>query len=171
MSASNPWIEFLKEQRGSGLSVSDLRDLYLSKSADDVPIYIYDNNADIKRNSLLESLKQDPRVFPDGIGAINKKLELKQLDTITAKEAEAWRLAFEMALTNDYTLTKQQLLGSYDWWINRLIQEGDIDSEDVDEIIERLSKTQHRDIYEFLDDVLASFTLEQLYSIGQPELE
>jgi len=172
MPTSNPWIEFLKEQRGSGLSVTDLRDLYLSRSADADPIYIYDNNADVKHNSLLESLKQDPRVFPDGIAAINKKLELKQLDSITPKEAEAWRLVFEMALTNDYTLTKQQLLGSsYDWWINRLIQEGDIDSEDVDEIIERLSMTQHRDIYEFLDDVLASFTLEQLYSIGQPELE
>jgi len=167
--STNPWIEFLKEQRGSGLSVSDLRDLYLAQGTDAEPIYVYDDNADIKHNSLLESLKQDPRVFPDGIAVINKKLQLKQLDAITAKEAEAWRLAFEMALTNDYTLTKEQLLGSYDWWINRLMQESDAD--DVDEIIERFGKTQHKNIYEFLDDVLSSFSLEQLYDIGQPELQ
>jgi hypothetical protein len=136
--------------------------------ATDAPlVYLYDDNADIKRGSLLESLKTDMRVFPDGIGAINKKLELKQLDDISPKEGEAWLLAFEMSLTDDYSLTKEQLLTSHDWWINRLIQESDADEDIIAEIID----TEHKDIYHFLDHVLSRFTLEQLYSIGHPDMQ
>lgn len=168
--ASNPWVEFLKQHKGGGKSVGELRDLYLSMSDGAEIVYVYDDDADIKYGSLLESLKADPRVFPDGIDVINNKLELKQLDSVTAKEEEAWRLAFEMALTDDYTLTKKQLLSSHDWWINRLIQESDLDAEDLDEIILELKKTKHADIYQFLDHVLQSFTLEQLYSIKNPDM-
>lgn len=170
-SSGNPWVEFLKQHRGAGKSVSELRDMYLVTTTNAPPVYLYDDSADIKTSSLLESLKADTHVFPDGIDVINQKLELKQLDDISPKEEEAWRLAFEMSLTDEYTLTKEQLLTSHDWWINRLIQESDLDAEDLDGIIAEIRGTNHGDIYQFLDHVLSSFTIEQLYSIGHPDMQ
>lgn len=169
--SNNPWVEFLKQHRGAGKSVSELRDMYVAMTTDAPPVYLYDDNADIKSDSLLESLKTDTRVFPDGINSINQKLELKQLDDISPKEEEAWRLAFEMSLTDDYTLTKEQLLTSHDWWIHRLIQESGLDAEDLDDIIIEIQNTPHKDIYQFLDHVLSSFTIEQLHSIGYPDMQ
>jgi hypothetical protein len=169
--SSNQWVEFLKQNRGAGKTVSELRDMYLEKTTDAPPVYLYNDKADVKVDSLLESLKQDTHVFPQGINHINDKLELKQLDDITAKEEEAWRLAFEMALTDDYTLNKQQLLNSHDWWIQRLVTESDLDSDDVGLITDAIQRTSHKDIYQLLDHILSSFTLEQLYSIGHPDMK
>ena len=168
---TNPWITFLKDQRGGGKSITELRDMYVEKTTNAPPVYQYDNNADIKKDSMIESLKEDERVFPQGIGYINNKIEMKHLDDISEEEEESWRLAFEMALTDDYILTKKDLLTSHDWWINRLIQESDLDGDDVNDIINDVQKNKHDDIYQFLDHLLPMFTLEQLYSIGYPDMK
>lgn len=168
--SQNPWIQFLKEHSGEGKKVTELRDMYLAANTDAPPVYLYDDTADIKQNSMLEQLKADRDVFPDGIQTINKKLERHYLDDITPKEQMAWRLAFEMALSDDYTLSKEQLLGSHDWWTCRMLAEADIDAADLDEIIIDLQNTPHTNIYDFLDDVQSKFNIEQLYAIGMPDL-
>lgn len=169
MSKKENWQQFVKRHHGSGKSISELRDLYMA--ADAPPAYVYDDNADVKHDSTLEDLKADTSVFPNGISDINQKLELKQIDDISAEEEHAWRLAFELALSDEYTLTKEQLLTSHDWWINRLIQESDLDAEDLDGIIVELQNTDHEDIHQFLDHVLSKFNIEQLYAIGHPDME
>lgn len=159
----NPWVNFLKQHRGGGYSISELRDLYMSSRDDAEQVYLYDDNADIKTNSMLEDLKADRNIFPDGIGAINRKLRLGQLDEISPREEEAWRLAFEMAITDEYTLTPQQLLNSHDWWLNRLLSKG------CDEdIIERLETSNEHNLYKFLDLMHSLITIDQLYAIKHP---
>lgn len=169
--SQNPWIQFLKENRGTGKSVAELRDMYLADTTDAPPVYLYDDTADIKHDSMLEQLKADRDVFPNGIQSINHKLETQSVDDISPKEEMAWRLAFEMALSDEYTLSKEQLLGSHDWWLRRMLAEADIDAADLDEIILDLQDTNHRDIYEFLDDVQTKFNIEQLYAIDIPDLQ
>ena len=75
---------------------------------DDV-IYYINENADIKQGSLLEKYLSDKKSFPKGIAHISNKIEQKDLEDITKKEKEAWIFAFEMALTEEYKLTKEQL--------------------------------------------------------------
>ena len=90
------------------------------------------------------------------------------LEDITKKEKEAWIFAFEMALTEEYKLTKEQLLSTHNWWISRLAYEvGD----ELYEKIDVLKNTKHEGTMDFVDDVTETFTLEQLHSIGLPELE
>ena len=133
---------------------------------DDV-IYYVDDNADVKQNSLIEKYKLDKQYFPKGISHISDKIKNKDLDDITEKEKDAWMFAFEMALTEDYKLTKQQLLSTHNWWISRLSFEvGD----DLYEKIDELKNTEHESTMDFVDDITELFTLEQLYSIGLPEL-
>jgi hypothetical protein len=141
-----------------------------TETGGDEPVYLYHRDADIKRDSLLENLKEDKRVFPEGIDHINKKLELHRIDSVTDREEEAWRLAFEMSLTDDYTLTKEQLLTSHDWWIHRLLYESGLDAEELRERIADIRDTQHKDIYQFLDHVLERFSLEELYTIGHTDM-
>ena len=72
-----------------------------------------------------------------------------------------------MALTEEYKLTKQQLLSTHNWWISRLAFEvGD----ELHEKIELLKNTKHESTMDFVDDIVETFTLEQLYSIELPEL-
>lgn len=134
---------------------------------DDV-IYYINENADIKQGSLLEKYLSDEKSFPKGIAHISNKIEQKDLEDITKKEKEAWIFAFEMALTEEYKLTKEQLLSTHNWWISRLAYEvGD----ELYEKIDVLKNTKHEGTMDFVDDVTETFTLEQLHSIGLPELE
>ena len=134
---------------------------------DDV-IYYINENADIKQGSLLEKYLSDKKSFPKGIAHISNKIEQKDLEDITKKEKEAWIFAFEMALTEEYKLTKEQLLSTHNWWISRLAYEvGD----ELYEKIDVLKNTKHEGTMDFVDDVTETFTLEQLHSIGLPELE
>ena len=133
----------------------------------DEVIYYINDNADIKYNSLLEKYKLDKQYFPKGISHISNKIENKDLDDITDEEKDAWIFAFEMALTEEYKLTKQQLLSTHNWWISRLAFEvGD----ELHEKIELLKNTKHESTMDFVNDIVETFTLEQLYSIELPEL-
>lgn len=134
---------------------------------DDV-IYYINENADVKQGSLLEKYLSDKKSFPKGIVHISNKIEQKDLEDITKKEKEAWIFAFEMALTEEYKLTKEQLLSTHNWWISRLAYEvGD----ELYEKIDVLKNTKHEGTMDFVDDVTETFTLEQLHSIGLPELD
>lgn len=175
----NPWVKFLKEHSGQGYSVTELRNMY-EKHKETQPsmhpmssmpqegdkkeiIYNINPDADIKYDSLLESFKDEY-----DITGITQKLE--NTDELSQQEEEAWKLAFEMALTDDYVLTKEQLLNSHDWWLTRLDYHSGIDDDKFEKILKQLTTKNHKDIYEFLDDVLKSFSVEELYSINLPEL-
>jgi hypothetical protein len=133
---------------------------------DDV-IYYIDDNADIKQESLIEKYKLDKKHFPKGISHISDKIKNKDLDDITNEERDSWIFAFEMALTEEYKLSKEQLLSTHDWWISRLAYEvGD----ELNEKINALKTTDHESTMEFVDDITQIFTLEQLHSIELPEL-
>jgi hypothetical protein len=156
----NPWVQFLKDNRGKGLQVSELRDQYMSRKDDAPVVYNYDANADDKIGSLLETIKSDY-----DIAAINKKIT--DYDDLTPQEEEQWLLAFELVLTDEYTLTKQKLLTSHDAWLRSIT---DIDDNDND-IENKLSQQEHKDIHDFIDDVLQIFTIRQLHSIKFNELQ
>lgn len=134
-------------------------------------VYLYDKDADIKQDSIIEQIKADKRLFPKGINYINEKLEEKRLDEITPEEEHAWRLAFEVAMTNEYTLSKEKLCDENSWWINKL--KSVMDPEEIDEIMSDVQAQirDQDDIYVFLDILLPRFTIEQLYSIGDPDME
>lgn len=166
----NPWVDFLNKHKGGGMTISELRDQYLSRDPNAPLVYMYDELADIKTDSLLDNLKADKRVFPKGIKNVTDKIENKDLDDITSKEEEAWRLAFEMALTNDYTLTKEQLFDDHDWWFRRLQNESGIEEGVLYNIMAKIQNTKHKDIYAFLDDLVPMFTLEELHSINFTDL-
>jgi hypothetical protein len=170
----NPWVKFLKENRGRNLSVVELRDMYLQHKAaatasvpvsvpgPDEPVYTIDNNADIKVESMLEDFKDEYN-----ISGITKKLD--RHDEITKQEEEVWKLGFEMALTDDYAMTKEQLLGSHNWWLTRLEYHSGIDEVEFDDILNSLTRN-HASLYDFLDDVLNSFSVEELHTIDLPEM-
>lgn len=157
----NPWAQFLKDHRGKGMTIAQLRDLYTSENEDAPVVYNYNESADDKVNSALESIQAEY-----DISAINRKLNNN--DELTEEEEEAWRFAFELSLTDEYALTKEQLLSSHDGWIHAMDY---IDEMELDDIIDRLQSSQHKDIYEFIDDVMRSFTVEQLHSIQLAELQ
>jgi hypothetical protein len=157
-------------------TLSKLRAEYIKDaSSDDVTprpvVYLYDKDADVKQDSIIEQIKADKRLFPKGIDYINEKLEEKRLDEITPEEEHAWRLAFEVAMTNEYTLTKEKLCDENSWWINKL--KSVMDPEEIDEIMSDVQSQirDQDDIYVFLDILLPRFTIEQLYAIGDPDME
>jgi hypothetical protein len=179
--SENPWVRFLKDNKNSGKTLAQLRMEYMSPPTGDAdadidadadtntdrPVYQYDDDADLKHNSLMEQIKADKRLFPDGLCYINAKLENK--DEVTPDEEYAWRSAFELALTDEYTLTKERLCNEDSWWINRLKQV--MEPDDIYEIVDEAKQHNHDDIYAFLDDLLPRFTIEQLYVIGHPDMD
>lgn len=157
----NPWVQFLKDNRDKGLSITQLRDMYSADHEGAPVVYNYNDTADDKVDSVLEEVLHEY-----DISTINQKLN--DNDELTEEEEEAWKLAFELAITDEYTLTKDQLLSSHDAWINAMDY---IDEMDLDIIVDNLRKGRHTDIYNFMDDVMNSFTVEQLHSIQLAELQ
>jgi hypothetical protein len=157
----NPWVQFLKEHRGKGLKINELRNLYESEKANTPIVYNYDINADDKDSSALESVIEDY-----DIPALTQKLN--EHDDLTEEEKEQWLIAFELVLSDEYALTKQQLFNSHDAWLNAI---DNIDELELDVIIDRLQSAKHKDIYALMDDITSSFTLEQLHSIEFAELQ
>lgn len=157
----NPWVQFLKDNRGKGMTIAQLRDLYISEHEGAPVVYNYNETADDKHDSALEEIKNEY-----DISSINQKLN--DNDELTEEEKEAWRLAFELSLTDEYALTKDKLLSSHDAWIHAMDY---IDEMELDDKVEDLHAGQHKDIYQFMDDVMNSFTVEQLHSIQLAELQ
>lgn len=164
----NPWNKFLEAHRDDGLSLEELRKLYLSESPEAPPVYLYDDSADINHGSILQAVLDDRKLFPDGIGAINRKLS--DYEEVTDKESEAWLLSFELALTDDYGLSTDQLLSSHDWWLKRLEIESGMETSEFSEIVDQFKTTDYDDIDEFISDVKSVFDIYQLYRIKYPEL-
>lgn len=143
------WLKFIKTHKDSGLTLRDLREKHISEQ-ELGPGYSYDPTADIVPDLILAELRNE---YP--IDDIVKKIE--EGDEISSEEERAWTLALELTISDEYTLSKEQLLDEFDWWLRKIQYHGDIDGDVFGKIVDRLTKTKHKDIYEFLDDVIRSF--------------
>ena len=131
-------------------------------------VFEYNPNADLKQDSVLENLKKDKSIFPHGLSYVTEKINNKDLHDISQKEQESWIEAFKIALTDEFTLTKEQLLTSHNWWTSRLSYElGD----DLHLLVDDLTKTNHKNIHEFVDDLTNRLNLEQMNAINVPGLD
>lgn len=159
----NPWVKFLIDNKGKGYTNEQLRKLYQAEQSTE-EVYNFDRDASIKHESLLEDLKTQV-----DIPALTKKLQ--EHDILNEDEQDLWYLAFDLAVTKDYSLTKEQLLGSHDWWLERILYESGIDDDIYDDIVTELKTEHHKDIHEFMDHVRDSFSIYELVSIDHPELK
>jgi hypothetical protein len=119
------------------------------------------------QSELLKRHINDPSYFPAGFTSVNKKLKESEVEEISDKEREGWLIAFGIALTNDYNLSKKDLLTEFDWWVERLVPSV---GESIYLTIDNLKNKDHDDDISFLNDVTEVFSIEDLFSIGLPEL-
>lgn len=85
----------------------------------------------------------------------------------TEQEEHIWKTAFAIYISDGYTLSKEDMLDEHDWWIKRLEYHAGLYEEEFSRIYVHLTNQVHLNVFDFLEDVLNSFTVDQL-SVASP---
>jgi hypothetical protein len=92
---------------------------------------------------------------------ISKKIRLHH--ELIPAEANLWRAEFARVLSNDYTLTQEQLLTSDNSWLQRIKYNSGIYEEKMDDFKNTIQNKPYASVEDFLEAVVSFFDIEELY--------
>jgi hypothetical protein len=102
--------------------------------------------------------------IPDSLQtAIDK---VNQGDDLTAEEEKEWMEYYLFTISDNYTLTPDEMLNDHDWWLKCIQYHSGIDEDKMYKFLDRQDELKTLPLDDFLTEVITFFTIDEMKSIG-----
>ena len=92
--------------------------------------------------------------------------KVNQGDDLTVTEEKDWLEYYLFVISDNYTLTAEDLLRDHDWWLKCIQYHSGIDEDKMQNFLDRIPELKKLSLDEFLSIVITYFTIDELKSIG-----
>ena len=102
--------------------------------------------------------------IPDSLQtAIDK---VNQGDDLTVEEEKEWMEYYLFIISDNYTLTPEEMLADHDWWLKCIQYHSGIDEDKMYKFLDNREQLVNLSTDDFLTEVLSFFTIDEMKSIG-----
>jgi hypothetical protein len=92
--------------------------------------------------------------------------KVNQGDDLTKNEEKDWLEYYLFVVSDNYTLSPEDMLSDHDWWLKCIQYHSGIDEDKMQRFLDRIPELNKMPLDDFLSIVITYFTIDELKPIG-----